>query len=76
MLRNKMVRKSLRLFMHIPNCRETSELLSRAQEQHLSLRERVGLHVHLVACEGCRNFRRQLDFMRAAVKRYLGRDGM
>ena len=60
--------------MHFPTCRETSALLSQIQDRKLTLIERVGLHLHLVACEGCRRFERQLAFMRSAVKRYLERD--
>lgn len=59
----------------IPSCREVSELLSHAQERPLTLSEKFGLYVHLPLCEGCRNFRRQLEFIRMAVKQYLARDG-
>lgn len=58
----------------IPSCREVSELLSQAQERPLSLGEKIALHVHLPLCEGCRNFREQLDFIRTAVRRYLDRE--
>ena len=60
--------------MRIPNCRETSALLSQTQDRKLTLFERVGLRLHLVVCNGCRQFERQLAFMRSAVKRYLDRD--
>jgi hypothetical protein len=55
------------------SCKEVSVLLSQAQEQPLGMREQLGLRLHLVLCQGCANFRRQLDFMRAAIRRY--RDG-
>lgn len=61
--------------MRIPSCKETSALLSQAQDRRLSPGERAGLYLHLIACEGCRNFRRQMLFLRAAMKRYLDRDG-
>lgn len=48
-------------------------LLSQAQERRLGLKERCGLKLHLLLCDGCTNFRRQLDFIRAAARRY--RDG-
>lgn len=70
-----MPEKSLRRLMNIPDCRETSLLLSRKQDVALSLRERIGLRLHLLACDGCRQFERQLAFLRTAVKRYLDRDG-
>ena len=60
--------------MRIPTCRETSALLSQKQDRALSLVERVGLYLHLAACAGCRQFGRQLAFMRTAFKHYLDRD--
>lgn len=71
---NKVVRKDVKPFMHFPTCRETSALLSQTQDRKLTLFERVGLRLHLVACNGCRQFERQLAFMRSAVKRYLEGD--
>ena len=57
-----------------PKCREVSELLSQAQDRPLTLREKFAVHVHLPLCDACRNFRAQLDVLRAAVRRYLGED--
>jgi hypothetical protein len=34
--------------------------------------ERVALEAHLKVCRGCDNFRRQLDFLRRAVRRHPG----
>jgi len=48
-------------------------LLSQAQERPLGRAERWSVQVHLFLCNGCRNFRTQLEFLRAAVRRY--RDG-
>ena len=58
----------------IPSCRETSELLSQAQDRPLTLREKLLVHIHLPLCNGCRNFRMQLDFIRRAARRYVSRD--
>lgn len=57
----------------IPSCREVSELLSQAQERPLTLTEKFGLYVHLPLCEGCRNFKNQLVFLREAFRRYVER---
>jgi hypothetical protein len=57
--------------MRIPTCRETSALLSQRQDRALGLAERMGLYLHLAACAGCRQFGRQLVFMRTALRRYL-----
>jgi hypothetical protein len=58
----------------IPSCQEVSELVSQAQDRPLTLAEKFGLYVHLPLCHGCRNFSRQVAFLRAAVKRYLKGD--
>jgi hypothetical protein len=57
----------------LPTCREISELLSQAQERPLTLREKFALYVHLPLCNGCRNFREQIVFIRRAVREYLQR---
>jgi hypothetical protein len=49
-------------------------LLSQAQERGLDLKERFGLQLHLLLCDGCTNFRKQLDFIRSAVRRYRDKD--
>jgi predicted anti-sigma-YlaC factor YlaD len=49
-------------------CREVSVLLSQAQDGELGALERVRLEAHLRVCKGCENFRRQLDFLRRAVR--------
>jgi hypothetical protein len=56
------------------SCKETSMLLSQAQERRLALRERIGLQLHLLLCDGCTNFRKHLDFIRTAVRRYRDKD--
>ena len=71
---SQVVRKALSIIMRIPTCRETSALLSQRQDRALGLVERVGLYLHLAACAGCRQFGRQLAFMRAALRRYLDRN--
>jgi hypothetical protein len=49
-------------------CKEVSMLLSQAQDRPLGLRERLFLQLHLLACHGCSNFRRQLALMRTALR--------
>ena len=57
----------------IPNCKETSQLLSQAQDRPLGFIERLRMRLHLVICDRCRRVSKQFDFLRAAVRRY--RDG-
>lgn len=51
-------------------CKEVSVVLSQAQDRDISLIERLQMEAHLKLCEGCRNFHRQLDFLRRAIRRH------
>lgn len=48
------------------NCKETTRLLSAAQDRPLGRGERIALKLHLLMCKGCTNYRRQMDFLRTA----------
>lgn len=57
-------------------CKEATHLMSEAQDRKLSFAERAGLTMHLALCNGCRNFRRQMGFLREICRRYVsGRGG-
>jgi hypothetical protein len=53
------------------SCKEVTHLLSEAQDRQLGLSEKMQLQMHLAMCQGCRNFRSQMDFLRQACRRYL-----
>jgi hypothetical protein len=57
------------------SCKEVSLLLSRSCDQRLSWRERLGVRLHLLYCEGCRRLARQLRFLSAAVRRFAASAG-
>jgi hypothetical protein len=56
------------------NCKETSRLLSQAQDQRLPVLERLRLRLHLGVCDACTQFARQLEFLRTAMHAYPGPD--
>jgi len=59
-------------------CKDATRLLLEAEERRLSLSERIGLRLHLLACEACPRFERQLRLMRRAYaqwRRYADDDG-
>ena len=56
------------------SCKDISVLLSQSQERKLGVAEQLALRLHLLICDGCRNFRRQLAFIRAAARRYCDSD--
>jgi Putative zinc-finger len=49
-------------------CREASRLISQGLDRHLGFGERLKLRVHLAICDACSNFKKQVDFLRRAVK--------
>jgi hypothetical protein len=51
-------------------CKDASELLSQGQDRRLGLGERLRLRLHLLICQGCSNFGRQLVILRTAIRRY------
>jgi hypothetical protein len=55
-------------------CKDASILLSQKQERPLGMRERLFLQLHLLICNGCMNFSRQLELMRTAIRRYRDED--
>ena len=49
-------------------CREASRLVSQGLDRKLGFGERLALRVHLAICDGCTNFKKQVAFLRRAVK--------
>jgi hypothetical protein len=52
------------------HCEDATRTLSAAQERDLDLGERVSLQLHLAICPPCRDFGRQLGFLREAMRTY------
>ena len=51
------------------SCKETTRLLSQGEDRKLAFGERIALRVHLAICDGCRNVKAQLGFLRRAMKK-------
>lgn len=51
------------------NCRQAARLLSAAMDRPLTRGERLALRLHTLLCTGCRNYRRQIAFLRRACRR-------
>ncbi|MDP2821879.1 MAG: zf-HC2 domain-containing protein [Sulfuritalea sp.] len=54
------------------SCKQASELMSQEQDRPLTVAERVGLRLHVWMCAGCNNYRRQMDVLRVACRRFGG----
>lgn len=77
-----MVRRHKRLktehYMTLPDkltCKQVSVLVSQSQDRTLGPVEQLRLQAHIAICGACRNFQRQMDFLRQAFRRHpAGRD--
>lgn len=49
------------------DCRHATLLASQSMEKRLSLRQRIALRLHLLMCDACTQFVRQLHVLRAAI---------
>lgn len=60
------IRRRLRrwLLRTMQPCRKIVPLMSESLERRLSIRERLGLHLHLFVCVWCARYLRQIEFMR------------
>ena len=50
------------------SCKEVTRLVSQGLDRRLGWFERLRLRVHLAICEGCTNFKKQMDFLRRALR--------
>ena len=49
-------------------CKEASRLVSEGLDRRLGALERVRLRFHLAICDGCTSFKKQMDFLRRALR--------
>jgi predicted anti-sigma-YlaC factor YlaD len=50
-------------------CKDASRLVSQGLDRRLGALERVRLRFHLAICDGCTNFKKQMQFIRKALSR-------
>jgi len=55
------------------SCKEASRLVSQGLDRRLGFAERLGLRLHLLICDGCTNFSKQVAFIRKAMARLADR---
>jgi len=51
------------------SCKEVTLLASKALDTRLSWQERWAVRLHLLYCHGCRQFRKQIEFLRRVARR-------
>ncbi len=52
------------------NCHDATQLMSEQQDRRLTLSERLSLRIHLLVCDGCRNFGMQMQSLRRFLRGY------
>jgi len=55
------------------SCKEVSLLVSQSYDAKLTWRQRLGVRLHLLVCEACRRFERQMQFLRRAGRAFSDR---
>jgi hypothetical protein len=57
--------------MKLPeNCREYAALISSGQDRELTAAERAAIHVHLLICDGCTAWNKQVSVISSAMSRW------
>jgi hypothetical protein len=56
------------------NCKEAIRLMSEEMDRDLPGSERLSLRLHALLCVGCRNYRKQLSFLRQACQQQAPAD--
>lgn len=54
----------------MPTCGEVSLLTSRAMDEKLSLKEHLGIKMHLLVCKWCRRYASQLHQVREMIHQH------
>ena len=54
-------------------CKEAARLVSQGLDRRLGLAERLALRLHLLVCDGCTNFSKQVAFLRRSLSRLADR---
>ncbi|MDT8388087.1 MAG: zf-HC2 domain-containing protein [Thiogranum sp.] len=58
------------------SCKDISFLVSQSLDRKLALRERLGLHLHLMMCNACRCMADQMKLLQAASLHYQITEGL
>ena len=51
-------------------CKDISHLVSKSMDQKLPLRFRIGIKIHLMICDLCLRYRKQLELIHKAISKF------
>ena len=52
------------------SCKDASRLISQMQDGDIPFRQRARIRLHLLLCDACTRFEKQVRFLRAALRQY------
>lgn len=52
------------------SCKDASQLISQMQDSDLPFGQRLRVRVHLLFCDACTQFERQVRYLREVMRRY------
>jgi predicted anti-sigma-YlaC factor YlaD len=56
------------------NCKKAAALMSQGMDKELGVMQKMSLRFHLMMCSGCRNYRKQMEFLRQGCRKFPQRD--
>ncbi|QDU52313.1 zf-HC2 domain-containing protein [Gimesia panareensis] len=56
--------------MSIFSCKHVAKAINKSLDEPLSLKEKLSIQMHLVMCQNCRYFKKQMLFLRRATRRF------
>jgi hypothetical protein len=60
----------LRKLGRLISCKDASRAISQMQDASAPLSLRLRIRLHLIWCEACKRFERQMRFLHAAMRQY------
>ncbi|MDE2260452.1 MAG: zf-HC2 domain-containing protein [Betaproteobacteria bacterium] len=56
------------------NCKQATALMSLGMDKKLGVLQKTSLRLHLMMCEGCRNFNKQMQLLREGLRKFPQQD--
>lgn len=66
--RVKHTKFNLLIWRNLPQCKEIVKIITASMDEKLSWREWIVMKIHLLSCDPCINFIKQLRFIRTALR--------
>ena len=60
---------NLLIWRNLPPCREIVKIITASFDGKVSWKDRILMRIHLLSCDPCVNFLKQLKFLRLAIDR-------